>query len=326
MIALRYSEFGEPAGVVAPVEIPTPEPAAGQARLRMVRSPIHNHDLATIRGVYGAKPRLPAIPGSELLGIVDAVGDDSSAIKTGMRVACTTQGAWAEYTLAPTGSLIPVPDAITDDLACQLIAMPMSALVLLDELHVSAGDWIVQNAGNGAVGRILMREATKRGINVIGLVRSEETARQLREFGAPHVVVTEGEWIKHVHEITKGAPIVRAIDSVAGPHSMELQRLLADRGELIVFGGLAGQAMRLDPSLMISRELVARGFWMSAWGRHPENAPRMMQAIGRIFELAVNGELPLSVGGVYPLSDARTAIKAAETPGRTGKILFKGGA
>ncbi len=323
MIALQYSTFGEPTEVVTPVDLPRPEPGSGQTRLRMVRSPIHNHDLATIRGVYGVKPKLPAIPGSEMLGIVDAIGEDDSGIQKGMRVATITQGAWAHYALAATAQLLPVPESIEDDLACQLLAMPLSALVLLEELRVSVGDSIVLNAANGAVGRILIREATKRGINAIGLVRSEETARQLREFGAPHVVVTEGDWAKHINEITKGAPVVRAIDSIAGTHSMELQRILGQRGELIVFGGLAGQAMRLDPGLMISRELVVRGFWMTAWSRRPENASRMAHVTQRVFELAELGELPLSVCAVYSLNDASAALKAAETPGRGGKVLFK---
>jgi len=312
MLALQYSRFGDPAEVVAPVEVETPTAGPGEVRLRVIRSPIHNHDLATIRGVYGPKLRLPAIAGSEMLGIVDG----------GARVACMTQGAWAEYAVARATSLAPVPDDIPDDIACQLLAMPMSALVLLDELRVNAGDWVVQNAANGAVGRILMREAQARGINVISLVRSEHAAHELRALGARHVVVTEGEWSKRVFEITGGAPITRAIDSVAGPHSAELQRLLGQRGELIVFGGLAGQPMRLDPGLMISRELVVRGFWMTTWGQRPGNAARMANAMHRVFELALKGELPLSVGGVYPLKEARAALTAAETPGRAGKILF----
>lgn len=323
MIALQYSQFGDPVEVVAPVETTLPRPAQGQVRLQLVRSPIHNHDLATIRGVYGVKPQLPAFAGSELLGVVDAVGEGVSGVQEGLRAACITQGAWAEYALAQASSLVPVPETIPDDEACQLLAMPLSALVLLGDLRVSAGDWIVQNAANGAVGRILAREAGHRGINIISLVRSEETARQLRDFGAPHVVVTEGQWLQRVREAASGAPIVCAIDSVAGAQSLQLQRLLAEGGELIVFGGLAPEPMRLDPSLMISRQLLVRGFWMTALMKRPEYAPRIAAAMQRVFELALKHELPLSTGAVYSLRDARDALVAAETPGRTGKMLFK---
>lgn len=216
-----------------------------------------------------------------------------------------------------------MPDAIGDDNACQLLAMPLSALILLDELRVSSGDWIAQNAANGAVGRILLREAAARGINVVNLVRSEETAQHLRAFGARHVVVTQGRWLDDVREVTGGAPIVRAVDSVAGAQSMLMQRLLAPRGELIIFGGLAGEPMRLDPSLMISNETIVRGFWMTAFMQREENRPRIAAAMKRVFELAMQGELPLATAGVYSLSEVREAVVASEAPGRTGKILFK---
>ena len=289
-----------------------PEPGPGQALVRVLRSPIHNHDLATIRGVYGVKPSLPAIGGSELAGVVD-----------GKRVACITQGAWAEYAIVPAALLAPVPDAIPDDVACQLLAMPMSALVLLDELHVNPGEWIVQNAANGAVGKILMREAGRRGVNVINLVRRPDAAEELQRAGAQHVVVSEEGWPERAMAVTGGAPIVRAVDSVAGPDSLALQRILAPRGELVVFGGLAAAAMRLDPGRMISHELTVRGFWMTAWMRRPENAERMAKTMRRVFELAVSGELALPAAGVYPLEDSAAAFKAAETPGRPGKVLFK---
>ncbi len=323
MIALQYSQFGNPLDVLAAVDIDSADPGAGQVRLRLLRSPIHNHDLATIRGVYGVKPELPAIGGSEMLGIVDAVGVDAPNVNEGARVVCGTQQAWAEYALAPASALIPVPESIADDQACQLLAMPLSALVLLDELGVQSGDWIVQNAANGTVGRILVREATHRGINVVSLVRSEETAQQLRDFGAPHVVVTEGEWTARVNEIVSGSPIVRVVDSVAGSQSIHLQHLLAKGGELIVFGGLAAEPMRLDPGLLISREQHVRGFWMTAWMKRPENASRMTSAMHRVFELALAGDLPISAAGVYSLSESYAALTAAQAPGRSGKILFK---
>lgn len=313
MIALQYDAFGEPAQTLHPAALPVPEATGELVCVRMVRSPIHNHDLATIRGVYGVRPTLPAIGGSELLGMAG-----------GTRVICSAQGAWAEYVLARADSLVPVPAEISDDDACQLLAMPLSALVLLDELHVHAGEWIAQNAANGAVGRILLREATERGINVLNLVRSEETAQHLRAAGARHVVVTEGKWLDRVREITGGAPIVRAVDSVAGPQSMLVQRLLAPRGELIVFGGLSGEPMRLDPSLMISNETVVRGFWMSSFIKREENRPRVAAAMQRVFELAMRGELPLATAAVYALADVREAVEAAEKPGRTGKVLFTG--
>lgn len=323
MIALQHAAFGEPADVVKPVDLPVPEPGVGEVRLRMVRSPIHNHDLATIRGVYGYKPTLPAVAGTEVLGIVDALGEKVSGVEAGSRVATTTHGAWAEYVTANAAALVPMPEAIDDDRACQLIAMPMSTVVLFEDLRVNPGDWIVQNAANGAVGTMLMRLAQSHGVNVVNLVRREGAAGDLRKLGAKHVVVTEKEgWRDEVRAMTGASPIVRAIDSIAGPQSLEMQRLLGRGGELIIFGGLGGSAIKLDPSLMISNELIVRGFWMSAWMQRATQEQRIA-ITARVFELALNGELPLSVEGVYPLSEAAEALRVAEKPGRHGKVLFR---
>ena len=69
-----HTVFGDPAEVLQVADMPKPEPAAGFARMRMILSAIHNHDLWTVRGSYGYKPKLPAIGGSEAVGVVDAGG------------------------------------------------------------------------------------------------------------------------------------------------------------------------------------------------------------------------------------------------------------
>src|ERR1700722_2829123 len=152
MLALTHSRFGEPLEVLAAGDVPSPQPRAGEVRLRVLRSPIHNHDLATIRGVYGYKPTLPAIAGSEVLGVVDAVGEGVTGLKAGQRVAGIARGAWAQEAIVFAAAAVPIPDAIDDDRGTQIAAMPMAAVVLFDSLNVEPGTRMAQNAANGAVG------------------------------------------------------------------------------------------------------------------------------------------------------------------------------
>jgi NADPH:quinone reductase len=312
MIALQHARFGEPSEVIEAIEIPEPQPRLHEARLRLVLSPIHNHDLATIRGVYGYKPALPAIGGSEFLGVRD-----------GKRFVGAARGAWADEVVVPESGLVPVPDAIGDEIACQLIAMPLSAVVLVDELHLQPGMWIAQNAAGGAVGRIVMQLAQRASANVVNFVRRDDAADELRQYGARHVVVTANpDWHEEARALTDGAGFARIVDSVAGAGSLDLLRLLAPGGELIVFGGLSGAAVKLDPSLMIALEAVVRGFWMTSWMQRASEEQRSA-AMRRVFELALAGELPLPVAGVYPLRDAARALAAAQTPGRAGKVVFR---
>jgi len=322
MIALQYSRYGEPTEVVAAVDVPTPEPQAGEVRLRVIKSPIHNHDLATIRGVYGVKPPLPAIGGSELVGVVDALGPGVDSVRTGQRVSSMLAGAWGGYAIARASSLAPVPDALPDDAACQILAMPLSALVLFEDLRVKPGDWIVQNAANGAVARMLCGIAQRAGVNVVNLVRRPEAAQEIAAYGAQHIIVgTEEGWRERLLETLAGAPLARVVDSVCDAQSTVLNRMLGPRGEHVIFGALAGTALKLDPGALIFGETVTRGFWMTTWIRDASPQDRA-NATMRVFGMALAGELPLPVGGVYPLEEAAAALKAAETPGRPGKVLF----
>ncbi|MBM3717143.1 MAG: NADPH:quinone oxidoreductase, partial [Actinobacteria bacterium] len=87
MRAIIHHEFGEPADVLAVEEVATPEPGPGEVRVRVTLSPIHNHDLWTVRGTYGYKPELPARAGTEAVGVVDALGDGVEGLTVGQRVA-----------------------------------------------------------------------------------------------------------------------------------------------------------------------------------------------------------------------------------------------
>lgn len=323
MKALQYAQNGDPAGVVAPVDVAKPEPKPGDVRLRMRCSPIHNHDLATIRGMYGVKPPLPAIGGSELVATVDALGDGVTTLKSGQRVAGMVPAAWAEYSIAPAAMLVPIPDGIEDGAAAQLLAMPLSALVLLDELRVKSGDWIVQNAAGGAVARIISVLAQKAGVNVINVVRRAAAIEEVKRYGAKHVVATDDEnWADRIREIAGTSPIARIVDSVCDAQSTTLNRLLGRDGEHVVFGALGGSPLKIDPGALIFGETVVRGFWMVAWMQRATNEQRT-NATMRVFALAMSGELPLPVAGTYPLNEAKAALTAAEQPGRPGKVLFK---
>ncbi len=87
MRAVIHHEFGEPADVLGVEEVETPTPGPGEVRLRVLLSPIHNHDLWTIRGTYGFKPELPARAGTEAVGVIEELGEGVENLTVGQRVA-----------------------------------------------------------------------------------------------------------------------------------------------------------------------------------------------------------------------------------------------
>jgi NADPH:quinone reductase-like Zn-dependent oxidoreductase len=324
MRALIHHSFGEPEDVLTVEDRPLPEPGPGQVRLRIVLSPIHNHDIWTIRGTYGFKPELPAASGTEALGIVDALGEGVDALTVGQRVATGgTFGAWAEYVVASAAGLIPVPEALPDEAAAQLVSMPFSAISLLEFLDVKPGDWIVQNAANGAVGRMLAQLGAARGVNVLGLVRRAEGVKELRAQGIENVVATDqADWREGVAALTGGAAIVAGVDSVGGSSAGDVLSLLAENGTLVAFGAMNSPVMEIASGDVIFKQATVKGFWGSKVIQTMDAAKRGA-LFGELVQRVGDGTLTLPVAGVFDAAEAAEAMRASKTPGRVGKVLLK---
>jgi NADPH:quinone reductase-like Zn-dependent oxidoreductase len=322
MRAVVLKKFGEPREVLATEERPLPQPGAGQVRLKLVQSPIHNHDLAIARGVYGYKPPLPAVVGTEALGVVDALGEGVSHLQAGQRVCAMGQGTWAEYFLANAATAIPVPPGMPDESACQLLAMPLSAYLLLEDLELKPGDWLMQNAANGAVGRLVHRLATKREVRVINLVRRQETAAAMEAEGmGPALATDDPGWPAKVPSVTGGAPVRRGVDSVGGKAANQMLAAMSPGALLLSFGAMSGQALVIDPGHLIFRGATVKGFWATTRSERTPAADRV-RMIGELVRLVAAGELPLQVSATFDLQQPAEAVAASDTPGRSGKVAF----
>ncbi|WP_127795112.1 zinc-binding dehydrogenase [Agromyces sp. LHK192] len=324
MRALVHDRFGDPAEVLSVQEMPVPEPGPGQVRVRLVRSPIHNHDLWTVRGTYGYKPELPAVGGSEALGVVDALGDGVEHLEVGQRVATGgARGAWSEYFVAPAAALVPVPDGVPDEAAAQLVAMPFSAISLLDSLGLGSGEWLVQNAANGAVGRLLAQLAPARGIRVLGLVRRAAGVHELAAQGLGDVVATDDDgWRERVAEITGGAPIRAGVDSVGGAASGQVMSVLAEGGTMVVFGAMASPTMEIPSGDVIFKQATVKGFWGSRVSAAMA-ADERARLMGEVFTRLGEGVVTLPVEATYAFDDIAAASRANFDAGRRGKILLR---
>jgi len=324
MKAVVFDTFGSPRKVLRVGERPLPEPGPGQVRIRMVLSPIHNHDLMIVTGHYGFKPQLPHVPGTEALGIVDKLGEGVDSLAVGQRVTGGGSGTWAEFYLGNAAALVPVPDSVDDATACQLVSMPLSAWRLLGELQVGAGDWIAQNAANGAVGKIVARLAAERGIRVLNIVRRDAAITELAADGIGDVVSTEHDgWQDRARAITGGAPIRRALDSIGGRASDELMDLVAEEGWLISFGALSGRPVQLNADNLLFKRATVKGFWAA----RPSSFHTPEQIRGALLAFvakAARGELKLPIAEVFPLEQAGEAAEASNTAGRQGKIALRG--
>lgn len=324
MRAIVHEQFGEPEDVLHVADRPVPEPGPGQVRVRTTLATIHNHDLWTVRGTYGFVPALPAASGTEAVGVVEALGEGVDALAIGDRViAGGVFGVWAEQFVADATALVPAPAGLPDEAAAQLVAMPFSAISLLHDLALEPGQWLVQNAANGAVGRMVAQLARARGIRVVGLVRRLEAIEELAAAGIGDVVATtEPDWRDRVREITGGEAIPAGVDSVGGSAAGDVLSVLGEGGTLVAFGSMDAPTLELASGDLIFRQATVRGFWGSVVSRRME--PTVKQRLfGELSERIAAGELTLPVSSTHPFDEIRDAVRASLTPGRVGKVLLR---
>lgn len=324
MRSIIHCNFGEPAEVLQLAEMPQPEPQAGEVRIKTILSPMHNHDVWTVRGNYGYKPALPAIGGSEAVGVIDALGEGVSGVALGQRVAvAAVHGSWAEYFIAPAQSVVPLNDAIDDETAAQLIGMPISALMLLDFVNLQPGQWLIQNTANGAVGKTVAMIAQARGQQVINLVRRSSAVAELQALGIQHVVAADqANWREQVKAMHGGQPLMAGVDSIGGAASGELLAMLSENSLLVSFGSMSGEAMQIASGDLIFKQATVKGFWASAVNKQLP-AERKKALIVELLTLAAQKKLALPVEGVFSFEQIHSAALKAVEGARQGKVLLK---
>lgn len=320
--ALTYSTFGKPQEVLRLEERPVSDPGPGEVRLRILAAPIHPSDIGIILGKYGKLPTLPAVGGREGVAEVVETGEGVDSVALGDSVVVPSgTGSWQTAATVPAEDLIVVPKEIPVEMAAMVMVNPPTAWRLLRDANLSEGDWVVQNAANSAVGLHVIEMARHLGLKTLNVVRREELVEPLLKLGADQVVLEESGYEKKVSELTGGAPVKLALNSVGGESALRLVNALAEDGLHITFGAMTFDAVRFPTRQLIFNGLVMQGFWMDKWLRTQSRA-RIQIMFDKIFDLMAKGIVKPSVEHVYPISDYKAALEAVARP-RLGKILFR---
>lgn len=326
MRAIRFHHFGPPAEVLQLDDLPEEAPGPGQVRLRLTHRPINPSDLLTISGHYGRLPRLPAVPGLEGVGRVEALGEGVAGWRAGDRaIPLGAGGTWRESVTVAADQLLPVPDAVSDETAAQFVVNPVTAWVMLEEeLALRPGDWLAQTAAGSALGRLVIQLAQRRGYHTVNFVRRAEAVAELRDLGADAVFSSdEAEIVARVRALTDGRGVAGALDAVGGETGALALRCLRPGGTLLVYGLLGGEPLPLHNGEMLFRGLTVRGFWLTHWFQHTPPA-RVQTTLRELMGLMAGGQLATAVEATYDLADCRAAVAHAERPGRQGKIVLIG--
>jgi len=219
MKALIFRKTGEPKSVLKLEEISPPPLAPGEALVRVLLSPINASDLHMVRGRYGYQPELPASPGIEGVGIVEAVGPSVQGPMVGTRVVFVdTWNTWREQIVCPADKLVPVPDGLDDSAAAASYINPLTAWALTKSTHnLKEGDWLLQTAAASSVGKFVLQLAQQYRFKTINVIRRREQESIIRKLGGDEIICTADEDLRsRLQELTAGKGVERAVDCVAG--------------------------------------------------------------------------------------------------------------
>eukprot|EP01027_Heterolobosea_sp_BB2_P017967 GEZU01025383.1.p1 GENE.GEZU01025383.1~~GEZU01025383.1.p1 ORF type:complete len:243 (+),score=99.14 GEZU01025383.1:278-1006(+) len=236
---------------------------------------------------------------------------------------------WQEYTVTPAKLAIPVPDDVSDIAASQLIVNPFTAWIMVEELGVKPGEFLLQTAASSTLGMMVIQISKIKGFKTINVVRRAEQAEELKKLGADEVIVATGLETEEkqklsykVKQITGGKGLMYALDAVNGELGSQVIEALGERGTLISYGVLSGKPYVIPGTIMLFKEPIIKGFWISKWliRASPEELQRMAAAI---FKHMAEGTITPPVAAQYSFKDFKEAVKTAEAAGaRIGKVVL----
>ncbi|MBL1109433.1 zinc-binding dehydrogenase [Streptomyces sp. 5-8] len=322
MHAVRLHAFG-PAGHLTYEEVADPVPGPGQVRIAVAAAGVHLLDAALREGHQGPAPEppvLPTVPGREVAGVVDALGDGVDAIWLGRRVVAHlgfVPGGYAELAVTEVERLHDIPENLDPAAAVAMIGTGRTALGIVQFAEPGPDDVVVVPAAAGGIGTLLVQYAENAGATVIGLAGGPGKTARVRANGADLAVdYTVPDWPAEVRAHLGGRPATIVYDGVGGPIAREAVALLGPGGRHLVFGWTA-------EGIGQGRGHLVDGVSQSVLG------PAMLQRAGglRALELralaeAAHGRLRPAVTR-FPLADAAAAHRALEQRGTIGKVVLE---
>lgn len=302
-------------------DLPLPPLGSGEVLVRTLATPIHPADLNAIEGKYPGTPKPPFVGGREGAGEIVALGPEVSTWSVGDLVLLPPgAGTWREYTTHPADLPVAVPAGVAPEQAALLRVNPGTALRMLrDFVDLQPGEWIVQNAGNSAVGRAVCQLARHFGWHTVNLVRDPASIDpELRAVG--DVFLADNASADLV--AAAGGKVRLALNAVGGESALRLANALADGGTHVTYGAMARQPLRLPNGLLIFQDISFRGFWMKRWAEIA-GLPAMVAMLEELGALAARGVIHSQVARTYSFDECAEAVAHAGQSQRGGKILFR---
>jgi NADPH:quinone reductase-like Zn-dependent oxidoreductase len=313
-------------------------PTAGKLLVRLEAAGVSFAEVQMRRGRYPGQPAFPFVPGYDLVGTVEQVGEGVSGFAPGDRVAAMTLvGAWAEHVEVEARAAVAVPAGVSSRDAAAVIVNGVTAWRLLADAQVRRGDTVLVHGAGGGVGTLLVQLAVGLGARVIGTGR-EAQRRLIEALGAEFIDYRRENVSARVRALVPSG-LAAVFDHVGGQSLKTSYRLLGRRGTLISYGSASTRDQTGSAWTPVLRNMLW-AFWMNlkpgrrrvrsfdVWGRSELGLSReaffaryrrdLSEVLGRV----ARGELAATIAGTFPLARASEALRLHEAGTTVGKILL----
>ncbi len=321
VLAIAAQKPGGPE-VLHAMDLPLPEPGPGEALVRHRAIGVNFIDIYFRSGLYPWPVERDLVLGSEAAGVIEALGEGVEDLEVGQRVAYTIpNGAYTEARVLEARHLVPLPDAISDEVAAASMLKGLTARYLLhDSYPAQKGATVLFHAAAGGVGLIAGQWLAAMGINAIGTAGGPEKCALAREHGYAHVINYKAEdFVARVREITEGAGVAASYDSVGRdtyPGSLEVLKTF---GHFVSFGQSSG------PVTDFSLADLARGSFTATRPvlfHFTNDRQWLLKAAGELFDLIESGSIRININQRFPLAKAAEAHRALEARKTTGSTIL----
>jgi NADPH2:quinone reductase len=311
MKAIQLREFGG-ADAFEYVELDDPTPGEGEVLVEVARSGVNFADTHSTRNDYLSEQQLPLVPGAEVAG----------RTADGRRVAALVgTGGYAEKVVVPESLLVPLPDEVDDEQAAGALLQGLTAMALVKHsARIEPGETILIEAAAGGTGTLALQIAKAAGARVIGLASSPEKRELVEGLGADATVDSRSGDLRGAILAANDGDKVDAVLHMSGGDAFDAElAALAPLGRMVVFGNASRENREVSTGGLLQGSKAVIGFWLVHVLSRRELA---VPLIGDLLGALATGALRVTIGDVYPLSEAARAHEALESRASTGKLLL----
>ena len=304
-------------------EVPTPAPGAGQARVAVKASSLNFPDILICQNKYQFKPTPPFVPGSEFAGVVEAVGDGVTNVKTGDRVMVIGgTGGFGTHAVVPAEKLVPMPPSMSfEHGAAFLMTYGTTQHALLDRGQLKAGETVLVLGAAGGVGTAAVQIAKAAGARVIAAASTDEKCALCKQIGADETInYSTGNIRDALKALTGGKGPDVVYDPVGGDLAEPVFRSIAWRGRYLVVGFAGGGIPSLPLNLSLLKGAAIVGvFWGDFVRREPANFQRDLQQLAQWY---AEGKVTPVMDKTMTLADLHAAYARMAARQVVGKLVL----